>query len=148
MSDDARTYWVVANHEEQYSIWPTHKEIPKGWVAVGPEGSKDACLDYIETVWTDMRPRSLRLEMRDSTSNGAADATPDESAQGDLAAVIEQILTEHSDRVDRYVEGRPELFGWFVARVFESMEDEGVDPDAVRGHLNARLPAVDLSAYS
>lgn len=22
---------VVLNHEEQYSIWPAYKEIPKGW---------------------------------------------------------------------------------------------------------------------
>lgn len=54
---------VVVNHEEQYSIWPDFKEIPAGWRAVGKTGAKQECLDYIETVWTDMRPLSLRKFM-------------------------------------------------------------------------------------
>ena len=54
---------VVVNHEEQYSIWPKGREIPQGWQAVGESGSKDACLAYINRVWTDMRPLSLRKKM-------------------------------------------------------------------------------------
>ncbi len=57
------TYLVVINHEEQYSIWPDYKEIPGGWRAVGKSGSKDECLAYINEVWTDMRPLSLRKHM-------------------------------------------------------------------------------------
>jgi MbtH protein len=56
-------YCVVINHEEQYSIWPLGKEIPLGWHEAGKQGSKDECLSHIETVWTDMRPLSLRLAM-------------------------------------------------------------------------------------
>ncbi len=52
---------VVVNHEEQYSIWPTYKEIPLGWNDVGVSGSKEHCLAYIESVWTDIRPLSVRL---------------------------------------------------------------------------------------
>lgn len=64
-SDQAETatFQVVVNHEEQYSIWPAHKEMPSGWKAVGPSGPKDVCLRYIEEVWTDMRPLSLRIKM-------------------------------------------------------------------------------------
>ncbi len=54
---------VVVNHEEQYSIWPEYKDIPAGWREVGKTGTKKECLDYIETVWTDMRPLSLRQFM-------------------------------------------------------------------------------------
>jgi MbtH protein len=54
---------VVVNHEEQYSIWPAEREIPNGWRAVGKQGVKNDCLSYIEEVWTDMRPLSLRLQM-------------------------------------------------------------------------------------
>jgi MbtH protein len=61
--EDDRTYNVVMNHEEQYSIWPIDKEIPAGWKAVGKSGSKKECLDHIEIVWTDMRPLSLRKQM-------------------------------------------------------------------------------------
>jgi MbtH protein len=61
--EDKTVYTVVVNHEEQYSIWPTHKEIPKGWKAVGKEGLKPECLQYVDEVWTDMRPLSLRKRM-------------------------------------------------------------------------------------
>lgn len=57
-------YRVVVNHEEQYSIWPSDKDLPMGWRATGFEGSREACLDHIEEVWTDMRPLSVR-EARD-----------------------------------------------------------------------------------
>ncbi len=53
-------YKVVVNHEEQYSIWPVDRENPRGWKSVGFEGTKKECLNYIEEVWTDMRPLSLR----------------------------------------------------------------------------------------
>jgi MbtH protein len=58
-SPDTR-FHVVINEEEQYSIWPDHKLLPAGWQAVGVSGTRDECLAHIETVWTDMRPLSLR----------------------------------------------------------------------------------------
>ena len=61
--DDSTQYRVVVNHEEQYSIWPVERETPAGWKSVGKEGSKKECLDYIEEVWTDMRPLSLRQKI-------------------------------------------------------------------------------------
>jgi MbtH protein len=64
--DDTRTYLVVMNAEEQYSVWPLDKQIPPGWNAVGKQGRKADCLQYIEEVWTDMRPLSLRKQMEKS----------------------------------------------------------------------------------
>ncbi len=58
--DDGRRYKVVINHEEQYSIWFADREIPLGWKSVDFQGTRKACLDYIEEVWTDMRPLSVR----------------------------------------------------------------------------------------
>lgn len=60
---------VVLNHEEQYSIWPEYKEIPVGWREAGKTGTKKECLDYIEMVWTDMRPLSLRQFMDGQKEN-------------------------------------------------------------------------------
>jgi len=57
---DDREYRVVVNHEEQYSIWLANREAPRGWKDAGFSGSKKECLDYIEEVWTDMRPLSWR----------------------------------------------------------------------------------------
>ena len=64
--EDSTIYNVVMNHEEQYSIWPSFKEIPLGWKDVGKSGTKEECLAYIKEVWTDMRPLSLRKKMAES----------------------------------------------------------------------------------
>ena len=63
MPEDNATYTVVVNHEEQYSIWQADRELPVGWKEAGKTGTKQECLDYIEEVWTDMRPLSLRKQM-------------------------------------------------------------------------------------
>ncbi|MGW4293413.1 MbtH family protein, partial [Micromonospora chersina] len=63
VDDDDRTYRVVVNHEEQYSIWFAERELPAGWTATGFEGTRADCLAHIDEVWTDMRPRSLRERM-------------------------------------------------------------------------------------
>jgi MbtH protein len=61
--DQRRTYKVVINHEEQYSIWWADRENALGWSDVGKSGTKEECLAYIDEVWTDMRPLSLRQKM-------------------------------------------------------------------------------------
>ncbi|GAA2780235.1 MULTISPECIES: MbtH family protein [Crossiella] len=66
MSEDGK-YQVLVNDEEQYSLWPVGTELPAGWRAVGKQGSKDECMKYVDEVWTDMRPKSLRERM----DNGA-----------------------------------------------------------------------------
>lgn len=57
-------FLVVVNDEQQYSIWPVYKAVPQGWHSAGCEGSKEQCLAYIESVWNDMRPLSLRQAMQ------------------------------------------------------------------------------------
>jgi MbtH protein len=64
-AEDTTIYNVVMNHEEQYSIWPSFRETPPGWTTVGKSGLKEECLSYIEQVWTDMRPLSLRKHMEE-----------------------------------------------------------------------------------
>ena len=53
-------YKVVINHEEQYAIWPANRENLRGWEDTGRTGNLEECHAYIEEVWTDMRPLSLR----------------------------------------------------------------------------------------
>jgi MbtH protein len=59
-TDEDRVYHAVVNGEEQYSIWPADRELPRGWREAGMSGSRQQCLDYISRIWTDMRPLSLR----------------------------------------------------------------------------------------
>ena len=65
-------YRAVVNHEEQYSIWPLERDIPAGWRDAGKSGSKEECLAFIEEVWTDMRPLSLRKWMDEMAAARAA----------------------------------------------------------------------------
>jgi MbtH protein len=62
-SDDNQVYKVLLNHEEQYSLWPADREAPAGWREAGKSGTKAECLAFVEEVWTDLRPRSLRDKM-------------------------------------------------------------------------------------
>ena len=61
--ENSRIYTVVVNHEEQYSIWPAERELPPGWNEAGKRGLKAECLAWIDEVWTDMRPLSLRRQL-------------------------------------------------------------------------------------
>ena len=98
--EDKTIYKVVVNHEEQYSIWPEHRENPPGWNDVGKVGPKAECLAYIKEVWTDMRPLSLRKKMEEMAQNppppAPADSTPrgpslvDRLSIGDHKIVVSQ----------------------------------------------------------
>ncbi|MFL6138266.1 MAG: MbtH family protein [Frankiaceae bacterium] len=57
---DDRTYVVVLNQEEQYSIWLADRSVPPGWRSEGTSGTRQECLDHIDRTWVDMRPLSLR----------------------------------------------------------------------------------------
>ena len=86
--EDTTIYKVVVNHEEQYSIWPADRENPLGWQDAGKSGPKAECLSYIEEVWTDMRPLSLRKRMEEAALGGQegdeAEAAPAEPEEDDL----------------------------------------------------------------
>jgi len=70
--EDTTVYKVVLNHEEQYSIWPVHKDNPLGWRDADKTGTKAECLEYIGQVWTDMRPLSLRKKMEAAAAGAQA----------------------------------------------------------------------------
>jgi uncharacterized protein YbdZ (MbtH family) len=56
-------YLVLVNDEDQHSLWPAEIAVPAGWHSVYGVDSRNACLEYIESAWTDMRPASLRRQM-------------------------------------------------------------------------------------
>ena len=62
---DDRTYQVVINHEEQYSLRLADQEVEGRWRPTGETCSLKACQAYIEEVWTDMRPLSLRKKLEE-----------------------------------------------------------------------------------
>jgi MbtH protein len=65
-------FHIVHNDEEQYSVWWADRQVPAGWYVVGDAAPRQACLDRINELWTDMRPASLRRRMAEQASAGAA----------------------------------------------------------------------------
>jgi MbtH protein len=63
LDDEETSYQVVVNDEEQYSVWPADRALPAGWRAEGFVGLMRDCVAHIDEVWTDMRPRSLRVAL-------------------------------------------------------------------------------------
>jgi len=72
--DEDGEYLVLVNDEGQHSLWPSFREVPQGWDAIGPRGKRAECLQWIEDHWTDMRPRSLVRAM-ENPAGPAPDAT-------------------------------------------------------------------------
>ncbi|MGI5446660.1 MbtH family protein [Streptomyces sp. CA-243310] len=57
--DPRGRFLVLADDEDRHSLWPAFAEVPAGWRIVFGEDTRDACLTYVETHWTDLRPKSL-----------------------------------------------------------------------------------------
>ncbi|MFF0487664.1 MbtH family protein [Nocardia sp. NPDC003482] len=64
MTDTSGVFSAVVNAEEQYSIWWADRPLPEGWFDTGVSGTEQECLDHIGRVWTDLRPKSLRVPGR------------------------------------------------------------------------------------
>lgn len=61
--DPNGSFFVLINDEDQHSLWPAFAEIPAGWTKVFGADTKESCLAYVETNWTDLRPKSLITAM-------------------------------------------------------------------------------------
>lgn len=61
--DEDANYFVLINDEGQHSLWPAFADVPDGWKIIFGEDKRQACLDFVEENWTDMRPNSLIWQM-------------------------------------------------------------------------------------
>ncbi len=78
--DPDASYLVLINDEGQHSLWPVFADIPEGWEKIFGEAGRQDCLDFIETNWTDMRPRSLIKAMDEDAAERAKNAAPNGKA--------------------------------------------------------------------
>jgi uncharacterized protein YbdZ (MbtH family) len=67
--DEDGNFVVLINDEEQHSLWPTFADVPPGWRVAFGEADRDACLDYIDQNWPDIRPKSLRERLAGGTGS-------------------------------------------------------------------------------
>lgn len=61
--DEEGEFLVLVNDEGQHSLWPVQFDIPEGWSQTGPRGTRQACLEWVDENWTDIRPLSLVRDM-------------------------------------------------------------------------------------
>ena len=66
IDEDKMIYKVVVNGEEQYSLAFAGNPNPPGWRDAGKQGTKAECLAYVNEVWTDMTPLSLRKRQQNN----------------------------------------------------------------------------------
>jgi len=85
--DDTIPYVVLMNIEEQYSLMPKSIAVPNGWKVV-KEGTRAECGAYVNEVWTDMRPLSLRKHMAEFEERKRQQAA--QAAMVEQAAAAEQ----------------------------------------------------------
>jgi MbtH protein len=62
--DPEGLFRVLRNDEGQHSLWPAFVDNPSGWTTAHPEDTRLACLEYVESTWTDLRPASLVAAMQ------------------------------------------------------------------------------------
>lgn len=108
--EDARTYKVVVNHEEQYAIWLEHKQLPNGWRYAGKTGPKADCLAFIREAWTDMRPLSLRKKLDELAKNPLPSVSSDPGTPVEKALVDRLCDGDHSVEVGLRAEKNAKLF--------------------------------------
>jgi MbtH protein len=67
-------FCVLVNAEGQQSLWPEFAGLPAGWEVVHGPADRAACLEYVRTHWSDLRPLSLIAETETKTpaTSGAA----------------------------------------------------------------------------
>ena len=72
--DTSSDFVVLINDEEQYSLWSTSMAVPAGWRVVHGPGEKQSCLEYVDCVWKDLTPRSVRLRLQGrARQNGSSE---------------------------------------------------------------------------
>jgi uncharacterized protein YbdZ (MbtH family) len=85
------SHLVVTNDEGQHSTWPNDRPLPAGWHEEGFSGDEEQCLDYIGTVWTGLRPHSLRdLASSQPTVLAAEDVIVREMSADEVAALLDE----------------------------------------------------------
>lgn len=144
--EDSVPFLVVRNHEEQYSIWPVGKDIPLGWVDCGFNGDKQSCLKHIESVWTDMRPLSLRKQMDTLSNTIPSDVMTSSEPSG--PSLVERLCTgSHKVRAVLRPENSLEAFKDALERGFVQIEFTETQGGTVLG-FPVDIEQSDLSKIS
>jgi len=55
-ADSLAVWLVLVNEAGLFSVCEAHAEIPAGWRALGPSGTREECVRFIDENMTDMRP--------------------------------------------------------------------------------------------
>ncbi|GGT07956.1 MbtH family protein [Nonomuraea spiralis] len=56
--DREAAFRVLVNQENQHCLWPAFADVPAGWAVAHGPAVRDACVEYVNANWTDLRPRA------------------------------------------------------------------------------------------
>ncbi|MFC7328017.1 cytochrome P450 [Marinactinospora rubrisoli] len=127
--DTEQPYLVLVNDSGQHSLWPAFAPVPAGWATAHGADSREGCLAYVDTAWTDMRPAEPAHQRTGGSSGDGAGGPAGGPDRGRAAPPEPYPFGEYDGlRVDpRYAElrGRPGLLrvrppygddAWLVTR--------------------------------
>ena len=134
--DESLIYTVVVNHEEQYSIWPEYKEIPKGWRPVGKTGLKAECLAYIK------RRLDRYAASQPPQADGGGRSRRSLKQDGRLGGILEGALLYARPFVPR--RSAAPIYCWVCATI----RDRRAGSNAIAGFTAPRFGANSGSAMS
>lgn len=66
--DPATEFRVLRNAAGEYSLWPTFRENPAGWVTVGPTGSREVCSRWVDDHASSLFPGSIQMPITPADS--------------------------------------------------------------------------------
>ena len=49
-------FYILRNEQQQYSLWPHHCALPKGWSVECPPQSLEACNAWLAENWSTLTP--------------------------------------------------------------------------------------------
>ncbi|MFC8077826.1 amino acid adenylation domain-containing protein [Streptomyces sp. NPDC057307] len=136
-----RRYRVVVNEEGQYALWPLERQVPAGWADTGCHGERERCLAFVETVWTDLRPRGRRGGT--ATDAGSTGSAGGEATWPTLHDAFEEQAARTPRRIAVEYEGGTLSYGELEVRsnqVAHVLRQHGVGPEVLVGVCAERSP--------
>eukprot|EP00048_Salpingoeca_helianthica_P020237 m.5607 g.5607 ORF g.5607 m.5607 type:complete len:197 (-) comp4565_c0_seq2:18-608(-) len=124
------THRVIVNAEGQHCLQFTSAIVPPTWQAAGFEGAEKDCIDFVRSVWKDIRPRSVQQFTCQHKAQIAV-VKPEEGEETQNS--WKWLMGEHSASLTRYTlrgqsQPNPELILKHVKAGFLLVQHQGTRP--------------------
>jgi uncharacterized protein YbdZ (MbtH family) len=63
IDNERGSYFVLIDDGGRHCLCPAFAEVPAWWRMIFGGADRAVCLDHIEVIWTDVRPRTARKRL-------------------------------------------------------------------------------------